>query len=81
MQEHCGEGILDEACLLELGWYTREVVVSYLTCKRCEKQECYIEQNKGQGVISRRQLEKLKWYGYVKKEERKAVCPKEGKVQ
>jgi len=32
-------------------------------------------------VIFRRQLEKLKWYGYVKKEERKAVCPKEGKVQ
>jgi len=21
-QEHCGEGIPDEACLIELGWYT-----------------------------------------------------------
>jgi len=26
VQEHCGEGISDEACLLELGWYTKEIL-------------------------------------------------------
>ena len=74
-------GIPDKACLLELGWYTKEVVVLYLVCKECRKQGCYVEENRGQGVISRRQLEKLKWYGCLKKEKRKAACSKEGKVQ
>jgi len=40
----------------------REVVVSYLACERCGNQGCYIEDNRGQGVISRRKLEGMKWY-------------------
>ena len=27
-EEHCGKGILEEAQLLELGWCTREVIVT-----------------------------------------------------
>ena len=46
-QEHCGEGIPDEACLLELGWYTKEVVVSYVECERCGQKGCQVEENRG----------------------------------
>jgi len=49
-EEHCGKGVPREAQLLELGWMTEEVVVSYLTCKYGEKGS-YIEDNRGQGVI------------------------------
>jgi len=49
-------------------------------CKEYEKQECHVEKNRGQGVIFRRRLEKLKWYGCLKKERRKVVCPIKGKV-
>ena len=54
-QEHCGEGIPDKACLLELRWYMKEVIVSYVECKRCRQKECQVEKNRGQGVISDRQ--------------------------
>jgi len=54
-----------------------KVVVSYLTCERCESQRCYVEDNKGQGVISKRKLEEMKWCGYIGK----AAQPKEAKVQ
>jgi len=60
VQEYCGEGIPDKACLLELGWYTKEVVVSYLVCERCGKQGCHVKENKEQGKISKRQLEERK---------------------
>jgi len=59
-QEHCRVGISDKAYLLELGWYTKEVVVLYLVYKEYRKQGCHVEENRGQGVISRRQLEKLR---------------------
>jgi len=36
-EEHCGKGIPEEVQLLEIGWMTREIVVSYLTCKCGEK--------------------------------------------
>jgi len=55
VQEHYGEGIPDEVCLLELGWYTREVIVSYMEYKRCGQKECQVEKNRGQWVISDRQ--------------------------
>jgi len=32
-EEHCKKGILEEAQLLEIGWITKEIVLSYLTCK------------------------------------------------
>jgi len=34
--------------------------VLYLVYEMYGKQGCYVEENKGQGVISRRQLEELK---------------------
>jgi len=73
VQEHCGEDIPNKACLLELGWYTKEVIVSYLVCKRCERQKYHVEENKEQGVISRRQLKAMKWYGCSKVVEKKVV--------
>ena len=54
-QEYCKEGILDEACLLKLGWYTEEVVVLYVECERCGQKGCHVEENRGQGVISDKQ--------------------------
>jgi len=45
-QEHCGESIPDKACLLELGWYTKEVIVSYVEYERCGWKECHIEENR-----------------------------------
>ena len=62
-QEHCRVDIPDEACLLELGRYTREVIVLYVVCERCGQKECHVEENRGQGVISDRQ----KWCGCQKR--------------
>jgi len=79
-QEHYGKSIPDKVCLLGLGWYTKEVVVLYLVCERCRKQGCHVEKNRGQRMISKRQLEEIKWYGCSKVVERKAVRPIEEKV-
>jgi len=49
-EKHCGKGVPREARLLELGWMTEEIVVSYLTCK-CEEKRSHVEDNWGQGVI------------------------------
>jgi len=49
-EEHCGKGVPREARLLELGWITEEIVVSYLTCKYGEKGS-HVENNRGQRVI------------------------------
>jgi len=76
-QEHCGEGIPDEACLLELGWYTKEVVVSYMECERCGQKGCQVEENRGQGVIPNRQ----KWCGCQKRRKTEAAHPGKRKVQ
>ena len=76
-QEHCGEGIPDEACLLELGWYTKEVVVSYVECERCGRKGCQVEENRGQGVISERQ----KWCGYQKRKKTEVARSEKGKTQ
>jgi len=51
--------VLKEAHLLEFGWQTLEIVVSYLTCEKCGSQGCHVEENRGQGMISRWKLEKL----------------------
>jgi len=55
VQKHCGEGIPDEACLLELGWYMEEVIVTYVECKKCGKKGCHVEENREQEVIKDRQ--------------------------
>jgi len=49
-EEHCGKGVPRKAQLLELGWITEEIVVSYLTCK-CGEKGSHVEDNRGQGVI------------------------------
>jgi len=55
VQEHCGENILDGACLFELGWYMGEVITTYVEYNKCGRKGCYVEENKGQGMISDRQ--------------------------
>jgi len=65
--------VLKEAHLLEFGWQTLEVVVSYLTCEKCGSQGCHVEENRGQGMISRWKLEKLQWYGCKGKKVEKVV--------
>jgi len=77
VKEHCNKGVLEEAHLLELGWCTKEVIVTYVQCKRCREKECYVEENRRQGLIKNRQ----RWYGCQKKEEKKVVHPTEEKVQ
>ena len=54
-QEHCRKGIPNEVCLLELEWYMREIIVTYIQCKRYRKKRYHIEKNRGQGVIKDRQ--------------------------
>ena len=76
-QKHCGEDILDEACLLELGWYTKEVVVLYVECERCGQKGYQVEENRGQGVIPDRQ----KWYRCQKRRKTEAVHSRKGKAQ
>jgi len=53
------------------------VIVLYLTCERYGSQGCYVEDNRGQGVISRRKLEEMKWCGCIGK----VVWPRETKAQ
>jgi len=76
-QEHCGEGILDMACLLELRWHMKEVIVSYVECEKCGQKGCHVEENRGQGVISDRQ----KWCRCQKRKEAEAAYPRREKVQ
>jgi len=59
-KEHCGKGVPREAQLLELGWVTEEVVVSYLTCK-CGEKGSHVEDNRGQGVIPFWKWKELSW--------------------
>jgi len=73
--------VLEEVYLLELEWCTNEVVVLYLTCERCGSKVCHVEDNREQGVISRKRLEVLNWYGCKEKRVEKAVWLREAKVQ
>jgi len=50
-EEHCGKGVLKEARLLELGWYTPEIIVTYNKCRGCGRKESYAEDNRGHGVL------------------------------
>ena len=75
-KKHCGKGIPREAQLLELGWMTEEVVVSYLTYK-CEEKGSHVEDNQGQGVIPFWKWRKLSWCGC----KGEVVQPREAKAQ
>jgi len=61
-KESRGKGVPREAQLLELGWMTEEVVVSYLTCK-CGEKGSHVEDNRGQGVIPFWKWKELSWCG------------------
>ena len=73
VEEHCGKGVPEKACLLELEWYIEEVIVTYVQCERYREKGCPIEANKRQRVIKDRQ----RWCGYI----RKVAQPREAKVQ
>jgi len=60
---YCGKGVPEEVQLLELGWMTKEVVVSYLVCERYGERGCHVEDNRGQGVISWTKQKALSWCG------------------
>ena len=60
---YCGKGVPEEAQLFELGWTTKEVVVSYLICERCRERGCHVEDNRGQGVIPWARHKALSWCG------------------
>jgi len=79
-EEHCRKGVPREARLLELGWITEEIVVSYLTCK-CGEKGSHVENNRGQGVIPFWKWKELSWCGCKGKTEGKAVRPREAKAQ
>ena len=62
-EKHCGEGIPEEAQLLELGWYVLGIIVIYTNCRRCRRKGSYVEDNRGQGVLQDRTF----WCGYKRK--------------
>jgi len=70
---YCGKDVPREAQLLELGWITKEVVVSYLVCERCEERGCHVEDNRGQGVIPWTKCKTLSWCGCKGAKEEKAA--------
>ena len=54
-KEHYGKEVPEKACLLELGWYMKKVIVTYVQCERCEEKGCHVKKNRRQGVIKDRQ--------------------------
>ena len=54
-EEYCSKGVPEEACLLELEWYMKEVIVTYVQCERYEEKGYHMEKNRRQEVIKDRQ--------------------------
>jgi len=83
VQKHCGvENVPEDAQLLELGWMTEKVIATYIECKWCGRKEMHRENNKEQGVLRGRKLEKAEWYGCPKQRRKKeeVVCPTKEKA-
>jgi len=76
-EKYCGKGVPEEARLLELGWYTLEIIVTYNECRGCGRKGSYAEGNRGQGVLQ----DKTFWCRCRGKKEEKAARPREAKVQ
>jgi len=76
-EEHCGKGVPEKVQLLELGWYTLEMIVTYNKCRGYGRKGSYAEDNRGQGVLQDRTF----WCGCRRKEEKKVVRPREAKAQ
>ena len=84
VQEYCRvENVLENAQLLELGWITEEVIVTYIEWRWYRKKGIYREDNRGQGVFKGRKLEEAEWCRCPKqrRKEEEAVCPTKEKVQ
>jgi len=79
-EEHCGRSVPKEAHLLELGWYTEKVIVSYLTYKGCRSKGCHVEDNRGQGVISFKRWKVVSWCGCKKRREEKTAWSREAEA-
>ena len=54
-EEYCGKEVPEEATLLELGWCIKEVIVTYVQCKRYGEKRCHVKENKRQRMIKDRQ--------------------------
>jgi len=83
-QEYYGvENVPENTWLLELGWMTGEVIVTYIKCRWCEKKEVYREDNRGQEVLKGKKLEEAEWCGYPKqrRKEKEVVLPTKEKTQ
>jgi len=46
-----------------LGWHGQRAVVTYLRCPGCDKEECYVEDDREQGVLPYWKREKISWCG------------------
>ena len=76
-EKHCSKGVPEEAWLLELGWYTPEIIVTYNKCRGYGRKGSYVESNRGQGVLQDRTF----WCRCRGKKKEKAVWPREAKMQ
>jgi len=68
---------MEEAQLLELGWYIPEIIVTYNKCRGCRRKGSYAEDNRDQRVLQDRTF----WCGCREKKEENAAWPKEAKAQ
>ena len=50
-KDHYGKGMPEKVLLLELGWCTKEVIVTYVQYDRCREKGCHVEENRRQRVI------------------------------
>jgi len=77
VEKHCGKDIPKET---QLWWMTKEIVVSYLTCK-CGEKRSHVEDNQEQEVISFWKWKELSWCRCKEKTEREVAWPREAKAQ
>ena len=64
-EEHCSKGVPEEAQLLELGWYTLEMIVTYNECRGCRRKGSYAE------VTGARECSKIGSFGVNTKEKKR----------
>jgi len=67
------ENVPGDTQLLELGWMTEEVIVTYIEYRWCRKKEIHRENNRGQEVLRERKLEEAKWCRCSKQKKREGV--------
>jgi len=60
---YCGPTVPQDAELWELGWRGQGSVVMYLKCPRCGTGGCYVEDDRGQGIVPYWRRKKMSWCG------------------